>query len=276
MHIDSHQHYWRPERGDYPWMPGAPQGLRRRFGPQDLAPLLAACGVGATVLVQAAPTVAETDYLLGIADATATVAGVVGWIDFDDAAERSTLERLAAHPALKGVRPMVQDLPDDAWLQRDGIDWAFAAIQELGLSFDALGYARHARQFLRRIEKHPDLRVVIDHCMKPAIARGDFDGWARDMRDLARGTTAMCKLSGLATEAAPGAGLDVLQPYMEHVLEVFGPSRLMWGSDWPVASTAISYADWFRACEALLAGCDEVERARVFGGNASAFYQLSV
>lgn len=276
MRIDAHQHFWRPERGDYPWMAGAPEALRRHFGPGDLAPLLAECEIEASVLVQAAPTVEETDYLLGIADACPSVAGVVGWIDFQHTSERRTLERLAAHPALVGIRPMVQDIADDDWLLRRDIDWAFAAVQELDLAFDALGYARHARRFLQRIERHPELRVVIDHGMKPAIGRGEFDTWAADMRDLARNTGALCKLSGLATEAAPGAGLDVLRPYMEHLLEVFGPARLMWGSDWPVATTAVGYVEWFRACERLLLACGDGERARVLGLNAAAFYQLPV
>ncbi len=276
MRVDAHQHYWRPERGDYPWMSGAPQVLRRAFGPADLAPLLAECGISATVLVQAAPTVEETHYLLGIADATTSVAGVVGWIDFAHTSERHTLQRLATHPRLVGVRPMVQDIADDDWVLRRDLDWAFAAVQELDLAFDALGYARHARRFLQRIERHPGLRVVIDHGMKPAIARGEFTSWAADMRDLARNTQALCKLSGLATEAAPGAGLDVLHPYMEHLLEVFGPARLMWSSDWPVATSAIGYVDWFRACERLLQACADTDRERVLGGNAAAFYQLSL
>jgi L-fuconolactonase len=276
MRIDAHQHYWHPARGDYPWMAGAPAILQQPYGPQDLAPLRAACGIEATVLVQAAPTVEETQYLLGVAEVTSSVAGVIGWIDFRHASERRTLDDLAAHRKLVGVRPMVQDIADDDWLLRRDIDWAFAALQELDLAFDALGYARHARRFLQRIERHPQLRVVIDHGMKPAIARGEFEPWAGDIRDLARNTSAMCKVSGLASEAAPGSGVEVLRPYMEHLLEVFGPERLMWGSDWPVASAAIGYVDWFRACEQLLLPCGDGERERVFGANAAAFYQLSV
>jgi len=275
MRVDAHQHYWRPERGDYPWMATAPDCLRQVFGPAQLAPLLADCGIDATVLVQAAPTVAETDYLLGIADACPSVAGVVGWFDFSDAGERRTLERLAAHPRLVGMRPMVQDIADDDWVLRNDLDWAFAALQELGLSFDALGYPRHARRFLRRLERHADLRVVIDHGMKPAIARGEFASWAADMRDLARHTCALCKLSGLATEAAAGAAAGDLRPYVDHLLDVFGPARLMWGSDWPVATSAIAYRAWLQACESFLSELVEADRSLVFGGNAATFYQFS-
>jgi len=276
MRIDAHQHYWDPARGDYPWMRDAPKVLQRTFDPADLAPMLRQCGITATVLVQAAPTVAETRYLLHLAEQTPTVAGVVGWIDFTDPRERTTLEQLAAHTHLVGIRPMVQDIPDDAWILRRDLDWAFDAIAEMQLAFDALGYARHARNFLRRLERHPDLRVVIDHGMKPDIARAQFAPWATDMRDLARHTNALCKLSGLATQTLPGADPATLRPYMEHLLETFGAQRLMWGSDWPVASAAIAYGDWFDLCEDLLASCSDAERQRIFGLNAVNVYQLSL
>jgi len=274
MRVDAHQHYWRPERGDYPWMAGAPAGLRQHFGPAELQPLLDECGIDASVLVQAAPTVAETDYLLGIADATASVAGVVGWVDFENPGDRTVLDRLAAHPLLLGIRPMVQDLPDDDWILRADLGWAFAALQEMDLAFDALGYPRHGKRFLRLCERHPDLRVVLDHGLKPAIARGEFEAWASDMQDLARHTQALCKLSGLATEAAPGATIDELRPYVEHLLDVFGPSRLMWGSDWPVATSAIAYRQWLQTCESLLDSLGNEDKERVFGGNAAAFYRF--
>jgi L-fuconolactonase len=256
-------------------MAGAPAVLRRPYGPSDLDAVRAECGIEATVLVQAAPTVAETDYLLGIADATPSVAGVVGWVDFEDPRERATFDRLAAHPLLRGFRPMVQDVRDDDWVLQSRLDWAFAALQERGLSFDALGYPRHASRFLRLCERHPDLRVAIDHGMKPRIAHREFDAWASDMRDLARHTRSLCKLSGLASEAAAGAGAAEFRPYVDHLLEVFGPHRLMWGSDWPVASAAIGYTAWLRLCESLLAPLTAEDKALVFGGNATDFYRLS-
>ena len=274
MRIDAHQHYWRPERGDYPWMASAPACLRRRFLPPHLAPMLAEARVDATILVQAAPTVAETDYLLGIADATPAVAGVIGWIDFDAVGERTVLDRLAGHPRLLGIRPMVQDLADDDWVVRRDIDWAFAALQERGLVFEALGHPRHARRFLQRIERHPDLRIVIDHGLKPEIARGAFEDWARDMRDLAGHAHVSCKLSGLATEAGGRTAAEDFRPYVDHLLDVFGPRRLMWGSDWPVSTSAIDYMAWLRTCEALLARLDEGDRRRVFGETAAGFYAL--
>lgn len=275
MRIDAHQHFWRPERGGYPWMASAPACLQRAFTPADLAPLLAEARIDATVLVQAAPEVSETDYLLGIADATPFVAGVIGWIDFSSDRGRADLDRLAAHPRLLGVRPMVQDIADDDWILRPDLRWAFAAVQERELAFEALGYPRHARRFLTLLERHPDLRVVVDHGMKPSIARHDFAGWAADMRDIARNTGAFCKLSGLATEAAPNAPPEDFRPYVDHLADVFGAKRLMWGSDWPVATSAIGYMAWLGLCEALLGSWSDAERERLFGGTAAAFYRLS-
>ncbi len=274
MRVDAHQHYWRPERGDYPWMQAAPPVLQRTYGPQDLLALRAPLGVDATVLVQAAPTVAETDYLLGIADATPSVLGVVGWIDFEQPSQQRTLERLAAHPRLVAMRPMVQDIADDDWILRPAFGWAFDAIQAHGLRFEALGHPRHARRFLELCRRHPRLPVVLDHGLKPEIAANAFEPWASDMRLLARETGAYCKLSGLATEAGGKADLPTLRPYIEHLLDVFGPRRLMWGSDWPVAASAIGYGPWLQICETVLQGLSAEDTARVFGGNARAFYGL--
>ncbi|PKQ04545.1 MAG: amidohydrolase, partial [Alphaproteobacteria bacterium HGW-Alphaproteobacteria-10] len=252
--IDAHQHYWNPARGDYGWMPKDDPVLSRPYGPADLAPALKAAGVRATVLVQAAPTVAETDYMLGIAEETDSVAAVVGWVNFDDPAERPQLERLARHPRFAGVRPMIQDIADPDWMLTPGVAWGFDALADLGLSLDALGYPLHLENFARLRDRHPRLRVVIDHCMKPRIRDhpDGFDAWAAGMTRLA-GQGAFCKLSGLVTEAASGWTVDDLRPYAAHVLAAFGPERVMWGSDWPVCRLRAEYGDWLTAAQALTA-----------------------
>jgi L-fuconolactonase len=277
--IDAHQHYWHPARGDYGWMPKDDPVLARDYGPADLAPHLAAHGIDATVLVQAAPTVHETEYLLGIADATPSVAGVVGWVDFDRPEERATLERLAGHPKFLGVRPMIQDIADVDWMLRPGVQWGFEAVAELGLTFDALGFPRHAANFLTLFRRHPELRVVVDHCLKPQIrdpAPEAFRAWAEGIARLAQQSGAVCKLSGLVTEAGPDWTVADLRPWAEHVLEVFGPERVMWGSDWPVSRLRCAYGDWLAAAEALTAGLDPQARARVFGLTAVEVYGLEV
>jgi L-fuconolactonase len=271
--IDAHQHFWNPARGDYGWLT-ADLPICRPYSPADLAPHLFECGIDGTVLVQAAPTLHETEYLLGIADATPFVRGVVGWIDFEDPAERRHLERLAAHPKFVGVRPMIQDLPDDGWMLRGGISWAFGAIRELDLVFDALVFPRHLPVLAQLVRRHPDLTIVIDHAAKPPIRTGAFDDWAAHMAQLAAGTAALCKLSGLATEAGAGWSVEALRPYVDHLLAAFGPDRLIFGSDWPVSTLATTYRGWIDAVERLTSCLPGAQREALFGGTASRVYGL--
>lgn len=275
LRIDAHQHYWDPARGDYGWLTPDLGLLHRPYGPDDLAPALARCGIDRTVLVQAAPTVAETDWLLALADRTPSVAGVVGWIDFERPREMATFERLAAHPRLVGLRPMIQDIADAAWIERTDLDWAFAAMTEHGLVFDALTLPRHLPHLLRRLSRHPELRVIIDHGSKPQIRDGAFDDWAAWMRRLARETGAAVKLSGLVTEAAPGwTGADLAR-YVDLLLEAFGPRRMLFGSDWPVCLLTSSYERWIETAEGFIAHLDDRERAEVMGGVAARLYGLA-
>jgi L-fuconolactonase len=271
--IDAHQHFWHPARGDYGWLT-ADSPICSPFGPADLVPHLSECGIDGTVLVQAAPTLQETEYLLGIADATPFVRGVVGWIDFEEPAQRHHLERLAAHPKFVGVRPMIQDLPDDGWMMREDIAWAFRAIRQLDLVFDALVFPRHLPALARLLSRHPDLTVVIDHAAKPAIREGRFDDWAAYMERLAVETTALCKLSGLATEAGADWSTAALRPYVDHLFSTFGPQRLIFGSDWPVSTLATTYRGWIDAVEQLTSGLSGAERAALFGGTAAQAYRL--
>jgi L-fuconolactonase len=278
MQIDAHQHFWQPKRGDYGWMPADDPVLTRPYAPQDLWPALQAAGVAGTVLVQAAPTVHETEYMLGIADATPWVKGVVGWVDFEAPGDLMPLQRLALHPAFKGVRPMIQDIADDAWMHRDDVQWGYRALIDLDLTFDALGFPRHLGHFLQLLQRYPDLRVVVDHCMKPQIrshSAASFQYWADGMARIAGETGAFCKFSALITEANADWRVADLKPYVDHVLAVFGPKRVMWGSDWPVCRLRGEYADWRAAALALTADVSAADRAMIFGGTACAFYRLS-
>jgi L-fuconolactonase len=278
MQIDAHQHYWNPARGDYDWMPKDDAILTRPYGPADLAPQLAAHDITHTVLVQAAATVHETEYMLGLADATPHVAAVVGWIDFEKPADLAHLRRLANHPKFAGVRPMIQDIPDDDWMLRDDVQWAFRAIADLGLTFDALGFPRHLANFQTILTRYPDLRAVVDHCMKPQIrnhSEANFRFWADGISRLAD-TGAYVKVSALVTEADPDWTVADLQPYAEHVFRTFGAERVMWGSDWPVVRLRCEYGDWRAAAEQLTAGLSDVELARIFGGTAAEFYRLEL
>jgi L-fuconolactonase len=276
MQVDAHQHFWRVARGDYGWLTrDAHPAICRDFGPADLRPLMAAADVERTVLVQAAPTEAETAFLLEIAHATPFVAGVVGWADFEapDAAGRTAA--LAADPKLLGLRPMLQDLADDAWILGVALAPVFDAMQAARLRLDALVKPRHLPHLARFLSGRPDLKVVIDHGAKPDIAAGEIAGWSAAIRAIARDTGAVCKLSGLVTEAGEGWTADRLKPFVEVLVEAFGPARLMWGSDWPVVNEAGGYAAWRAAAEALTAQLSAADQALIFGGTAAAFYGIA-
>ncbi len=182
MRIDAHQHFWRLSRGDYGWLTPTLAPIYRDFEVPDLAPHLAANRISGTVLVQAAPTEAETRFLLRLAaESAGLIGGVVGWVDFEAPDVRERLARLAANPLLCGVRPMIQDIADADWMLERRLDEAFRAIVDLDLRFDALVQPRHLRNLRRLLDRHPDLRAVVDHGAKPDIANGVREPWAADI-----------------------------------------------------------------------------------------------
>jgi L-fuconolactonase len=272
--IDSHHHLWRPARGDYGWLTPDMGVLHRDFEPEHLAPLMARAGVAGGVLVQAAPTEAETRFLLDLADRTASVLAVIGWTDFAAPDAADAVARLAGHRKLKGLRPMLQDLADDDHILSARADAALAAMARRGLVFEALVMPRHLPRLVTVRERHPTLRMVLNHCAKPDIAGGGWEPWASDIRRLAADGVTVCKLSGLITEAGEDWDIDRLRPYADHVLEVFGPSRVMWGSDWPVALLAGGYDQWLAATHALLAGLGDADRTAILCGAAVRCYGL--
>jgi predicted TIM-barrel fold metal-dependent hydrolase len=274
MRIDAHQHFWAVHRGDYGWLTPDLEPLYRDFLPDDLRPELARCDIDGTILVQAAPTLAETHYLLDLAAQNSFVKGVVGWVDFEASTAPADIARLAQNPLLVGLRPMIQDIADPEWMLRPGLEPAFTAIMQHDLTFDALTLPHHLPILLQLLQRHPGLRTVIDHGSKPAIKDGGFKPWSQDIKRLAEQTGAYCKISGLVTEAAFGWDVDDLKPYVDHLLECFGPSRLIWGSDWPVCILASSYEEWLAATEILLADLNAEEKSALMGGNASHAYHL--
>lgn len=278
MHIDSHQHFWRPSRGDYGWLTPDLVPLYRDFGPADLAPLLTGHGIAGTILVQAAASLAETEYLLALAADASFVKGVVGWAGFDQPNGPADIEGLAAGPRLKGFRPMIQDIADPEWMLRPELASSIGVLERSGLAFDALLRPEHLSPFKRFLKLYPNLPIVLDHGAKPAIAAarlddGQFDRWGRDIREIARDRRLRCKISGLATEAGPGWQAADLHPYLDLLLESFGPARLMWGSDWPVVEIAGGYDLWRKTTLDYLARLSEDERNAILGETAVAFYR---
>ncbi len=273
MRIDSHFHLWNLARGDYHWMAGSDSlaPIRRDYSCQDAQVHFGKHRIDRAILVQAAATIAETHYMLGLADASDVIAKVVGWVDFEDRGQAKILENLARHAKFSGIRPMIQDIADVDWMLRPDIQWAYATCVDLDLSFDALGFPRHLENFLRVIDRYPRLRVVVDHCMKPAIRDRAFAPWAEGISKIAGDTGAYCKLSGLVTEAEKDASVEAIAPYARHVIESFGAERVMFGSDWPVVTLAASYDRWIGMAEGFVPLAD---RDAVFGRTASRFYRI--
>jgi len=274
IRIDAHQHFWALERGDYSWLTPELAAIYRDFGPEDLAPMLAEHGVEGTILVQAAPTVAETEYMLSLAAQNAFIKGVVGWVDFEAPSAADQIATLAKDTALVGLRPMIQTIENVDWMLRRDLTPAFDAVIAQDLTFDALTLPQHLPNLLRLLGRHPDMRVVIDHASKPVIRAGERAEWAADMGRLAAETSAFCKLSGMITEAATDWTVEDLRPYVDVLLEQFGPDRLIWGSDWPVCTLAGSYAQWVEATASLLDSLQPQEKTAILGGTAARAYTL--
>jgi L-fuconolactonase len=267
--IDAHVHFWRPARGDYGWLTPDLTGLHRDVLPDELRPIAAAAGVESVIAVQAAPTEDETRYLLDLARADPLIAGVVGWVDLvaSDVGER--LAALVGEGAglLKGVRPMLQDLDDPAWVAQAELDAGFAAVLEHDLTFDALVRMQHLPALAERLRRTPGLRTVIDHGAKPGIAANDFDTWRAALAPFAELPNVACKLSGLLTENDGGQPEEV-DRYALTLADLFGPDRLIWGSDWPVLTTVTDYAAWLEHARRL------VPDPRVFEDNARRIYRI--
>ena len=271
--IDSHMHVWQLSRGDYGWLTPELVPLYRDFGIDDVRASWDAAGIDGAILVQAAPTVAETRYLLAVANSESGVKGVVGWIDMLSPDAVNELERLASDALLRGIRPMLQDIPDDDWMLRPELGPVYRAVVDLGLRFDALVLPRHLPDLLRLIERHPDLPIVIDHGAKPQIGES-LDAWQKDMAALAAIPHVHCKLSGLVTECRGQASKADLAPVVDTLLDLFGPQRLMFGSDWPVCTLRSTYAEWWGWAQELTDSLSAHEKDALFGTTAQRFYGL--
>ncbi|MCA1493362.1 amidohydrolase family protein [Ensifer sp. NBAIM29] len=273
--IDAHQHYWTLGLGHNDWPGPDLEPIYRDFGPDDLKPHLAAEGVTRTVLVQAAPNVAETEFLLAIAEREETVAAVVGWVDLFAPDAVSEVERLRRHSKFKGIRPMLQSIAETAWILRPEVIATLEALPRLDVRFDALIQPRHLPVIAALADRLPELAIVVDHGAKPFIAEGRIEPWRADMASLALRPNVNVKLSGLVTEAGGAWSRERLSPYASHLLDVFGADRVMFGSDWPVVLLEAGYAEWFAAARALTAARTESERQAVFAGTAARFYGIT-
>jgi L-fucono-1,5-lactonase len=276
--VDAHHHFWDPGRADYPWLTDELATIRRAFGPADLAPELEAAGVEATLLVQTRSSLNETIEFLETAEATPFVRGVVGWVDLTDPAVADVIARLRGGRGgdrLVGIRHQAHDEPDPDWLVRDDVVRGIRAVGSAGLVYDLLVRPRELPAALALARRLPDVQFVIDHLAKPPIASGELAPWEARIAPFRELEHVSCKVSGMVTEADWSSWTPRgLQPYVDRVLEIFGPDQLLFGSDWPVCLLAASYGDVVAAAGATLRGLSESDRAMVFGGTAAAVYRL--
>jgi L-fuconolactonase len=278
--VDAHHHLWDPSRRAYPWMDDSLEPIRRRFGPEDLDAAAAPHGVEHTVLVQTVSSVEETEEFLAVAATAARVAGVVGWVELaapDVAGELTALRAAPGGGTLVGIRHQAHDEPDPGFLLRDDVLRGLAAVADAGLAFDLLVRERELPAARAAVERLPQLGFVVDHLAKPRIREGATAPWAGELAALARFPNVTCKVSGLVTEADWAAWTPAqLVPYVRHAADVFGPERLLFGSDWPVCLLAAGYGEVVAAAEAALeaAGLGPSEREAVFGANARRVYCL--
>jgi L-fuconolactonase len=273
--IDAHQHFWQLGRFDYAWMPPEPSPLRADFLPRHLAPILARNRFEGSIAVQATHDVRETEWLLELAGEFPFIKGVVGWVDLTDARVGDVLDGLQRRPAFKGVRHLVHDEPDPEWLLRADVLEGLRELERRGLPFDLLLRPQHLPLVPRLANEVPALRMVVDHIAKPPIASGRLEGWAEDMARAAAIPHVYAKLSGMITEADPaGWTADQLRPYVAHVFQVFGPDRLMFGSDWPVCLLAGNWKATLAAFTQSVGAQVVGTREKLLGGNATAFYRL--
>lgn len=280
--IDSHHHFWNPATRDYAWMRGIAK-LERPFGPEDLRPLLAANRIDATVIVQAHDSVDETRELLRIAGTTDFVAGVVGWVDLTDPQAAAVIQEVKAGEFgawLSGIRPMLHDEADENWILQDVVQANLDAVAAAGIVLDLLVTPRELPGAITTVRDFPHVKFVVDHIAKPPIATGAIDEWAAQMHEFADLENAACKVSGMVTEAnRDGWSVEDLTPYVAAVYEIFGPERLMFGSDWPVCTLAASYDEVVTSTRAALdgpGGLDETTEAAIFGNTAIHWYGLEV
>lgn len=275
--VDAHQHVWDLEKVDYPWLTPEYGPLNRTFEAGELVPQLKKAGVNATVLVQAANSYEDTKHMLSAADEHDFVSAVVGWVPLIRPAEtRKMLEHFRSHPEFRGIRHLIHEEPDPDWLLQNTVMESLGILAEQGITFDVVSVLpRHLEHVSTIAERHPSLKVVIDHLSKPPIKDGGWAPWAPLLARAAEHQNVYAKVSGLNTAAHPeNWSAEDLKPYIDHALECFGADRLMFGSDWPVANLAGDYQKVWEETNKSIANLDRHDRGSLLGGTAKSFYEL--
>jgi L-fuconolactonase len=273
--IDAHHHLWHYSPAEYGWIDDRMSRLRRDFLPADLEKELHAAGLDGAVTVQARQSLEETEWLLSLTAASPFLRGVVGWAPIAAEQFPAELARLCQHKKLKGLRHVIQDEPDENYINGAAFNRGIQALQGSGLVYDIVIFDKHLAAAIEFVDRHPKQVFVLDHMAKPRIRGGVTEPWRTKISELARRENVYCKLSGLVTEADWTAwSEDGLRVYVDVALAAFGPRRMMVGSDWPVCLLATTYAKWFQTVEHLIGALSATEKERIWGGTAIEVYQL--
>lgn len=274
MRVDSHQHFWRYSPQTHGWLDERMAPLRRDFMPEDAERELARFGFDGAIAVQAAQTLDETEFLLGLAAAHPFVVGVVGWVDLRAPDVSSVLGELARRPAFKGVRHVAQSEPS-GFLADASFRAGVKQLAQFDLSYDVLVFAHQLPEVVDFAASLPEVRFVLDHLAKPKVRSAELEPWRTQLSRVAELPNVCCKLSGLVTEAAWKAWQPTqLAPFIDAAVELFGTNRLLVGSDWPVCTLAGSCREVMRVFDDYFANFSASERAAIFGENAAREYRI--
>ena len=275
MKIDSHQHFWSYSAAEYPWIGAGMERIARDYLPVDLAAVAAPQGIGGSVAVQARQSVAESRWLLGLAEASPIIRGVVGWVDLRSEGVAAELAELSAHEKFVGVRHVVQDEPDPRFVLGADFVRGLRQLRPYGLTYDLLIYPQQLPAAVQLVAMLPEQPFVLDHLAKPRIKTGAIQEWRRDVEALAQHGNVCCKVSGMVTEAEwRGWKPADFTPYLDVVLQAFGPERLMFGSDWPVCLLAGEYSEVVGIVADFFGRLSAAEQQFIWGGTATRFYGL--
>jgi L-fuconolactonase len=275
MRLDAHQHFWTYSPTEHTWMTDNMGTLKHDFLPQDLEPLLAGIGFDGCITVQARQNLEETRWLLELAEQHSFIKGVVGWVDLRSDRLSAQLERFASHPKLVGVRHVVHDEVDDNFMLREDFRCGIAQLLDFNLTYDLLLFPKHLPVAVQLAKEFPQQPFVLDHIAKPGIAEGLVSPWREDLQTLANLPNVFCKLSGMVTEAKWNQWRPTeFHRYLDIVLDAFGSSRLMIGSDWPVCTLSGEYEPVMKIVVDYVQRLPLAAQAEILGDNCARFYQI--
>ena len=275
--VDTHQHFWIYNQEEYKWIDASMTKLQRNFLPSHLYREFKKNGIDFCVSVQARQTIQETKWLLELAQNNSFIKGVVGWVDLKSNSVEQELEQFAAYKKFKGVRHVLQDEDDDRYMLSSDFKKGISQLEKYGLTYDILIYPRHIKYACALVCEFPNQKFIVDHLAKPLMKEGKIEPWKKDIRKLAKADNVFCKLIGMVTEANWNSWKhEDFIPYMEIILEAFGPNRLLFGSDWPVCTVAAKYEQVLEIVTNFISSLSPAEQAYIMGQNAIDFYNLEV